>query len=200
MDVLVEAGFQPGVRGDEALHRPGIARDYDHQLVAVVLHCLEQGFDGLAAEVVFAARSEGVGLVDKQYAAERAVNYLRGFHGGLADISGNQPGAVDLHELAAFERAYGRVELAEQARDRGLARAGVAGENHVQAHGRGGQPGLQAQRADFDEVYEALDLLLYVFEAYKAVELGHELVQRAARLLGHSGFRLRLRGLGLSGA
>ena len=144
VDVLVEAGLESGVGCDEALHRFGVACNYDNQLVPVVLHGLEQCLYGLASEVVFAAGGQGIGLIYEQHAAEGALYDLAGLYGGLAHVSRHQPGAVDFDELALFQRANSGVEPAEETGDSCFASTGVAGENHVHAHGGGRQPGPPA--------------------------------------------------------
>ena len=44
------------------------------KFVAVVLHLLEQRFDGFLPEVVFAAADEGVRFVNKEHAAQRGAD------------------------------------------------------------------------------------------------------------------------------
>ena len=161
----------------EVLHRPVVARNDDHKLVPVVLHGLEQGLDGLAAEVVLAPGGEGVGLVDEEHAAYGLFDDLAGAQRGLADVARHEPGAVHLYELALLERADGGVEPGEQSCHGRLAGAGVAGEHHVQAHRRAGQTRCLAQAADFYEVHQAANLALHALQADERVELGHELVE-----------------------
>ena len=54
-------------------HLVGVAGDDDRQVVAVVLHQLDQLGDGLGPEVAAALGRQRVGLVDEQHAAERLL-------------------------------------------------------------------------------------------------------------------------------
>src|SRR4051812_38394526 len=45
-----EAALETGIRLDEPAHGAGIARDDDHEIVAVILHLLHEGADGFVAE------------------------------------------------------------------------------------------------------------------------------------------------------
>ena len=137
------------------------------------------------------AGSQGIGLVDEQHPAEGAFYDFLGLQGRLAHVSRHEAGAVHLHQLALFQHADGGVDTTQQPGDGGLARAGVAGEHQVQAHGRDGQAVLLPETADFDEVDHALHVPLYVREADEAVQLGHQLVQRGG-LIAACGGLIRL--------
>ena len=89
----------------------------------------------------------------------------------------HQAGAVHLHQLALAQHADGGVEPADQAGHGGLAGAGVAHEDHVQAHGRHGQLMLLPELADLHQVHQVLDVLLDLFQAHQVLQLGHEAVK-----------------------
>ena len=78
VEKAVEPGLQTGVGVDEPVHEIVIPRRDDHQIVPVVLHGLEDGVDGLPAEVVLRSAVEGVGLVDEQHAPQGGVDNLPG--------------------------------------------------------------------------------------------------------------------------
>ena len=99
VQVAVEAGLKAGVRVDEFLHQAVVARDDHDEVVAVVLHRLEQRVDGLLTEVVVALAVERVGLVDEQHAAERLFDDLARLDGRLTDVARDEPAAVDLDKL-----------------------------------------------------------------------------------------------------
>lgn len=114
--VFVEAGAQAGVGVDEAGHELGVAGDDDDEVVAVVFHGFEEGVDGFAAVVVAAGGvGEGVGFVDEEDAAYGFIDDFLDFEGGLADVAGDQAGAVDFHEGAFGEDAHGVVDLGQEA-------------------------------------------------------------------------------------
>ncbi len=183
VEELVEAGLEAGVGVEEFAHRLGVARDDHHEIVAVVLHGLEERLDGLAAEVVLAAGGEGVGLVDEEHAAEGGLDDLLGLEGGLSDVARHETGTVHLDELALFQRADRGVEPADEPGHRGLARAGIAHEHHVHRHRGDGQLVLLTQLAHLDEVHQALDVFLDVLQADQTLELGHQLVEVGLFLL-----------------
>ncbi len=162
-----EAGRQPRVGGQEAAHLLGVAgRDHDH-VVAVVLHQLEQGVDGLLAEVRAAAGVGGqrVRLVDEQHPAAGRVELLRGLDRGAADVLGHQVGPGHLDHVAGAEHAQGGEDLRVEAGDRGLAGAGRPGEDQVPAHRRRRQAGLDAAQRELVEVDQHGHFLLYPGEA-----------------------------------
>ena len=99
MQVAVEAGLKAGVRLDELFHQAIVARDDHDEVVAVILHRLEERIDGLLTEVVAALAVKCVGLVDKQHAAERLFDDLARLDGRLTDVARDEPAAVDLDKL-----------------------------------------------------------------------------------------------------
>ena len=171
MQVAVEAGFQAGIGVDELVHQPVVARHDDHQVLTVILHGLQQRVDGLLAEVVFGLAVQGVGLVDKQYAAQRLFDHGAGLGGGLAHIARNQPGAVHFHQMALFEHAQALVDAGHQPGDHRLAGAWIAGEHHVQRHVHRLETVFTAQFVDGDGVDEVVDLALDALQADQLVEL-----------------------------
>jgi hypothetical protein len=52
VDGRAETALESGVLRDEDRHRERVARDDDHQVVALVLHLLDQGVDRLGAVLV----------------------------------------------------------------------------------------------------------------------------------------------------
>ena len=132
MQIAVEARLQAGVRVDKAIHQPVVARHNDHQILAVILHGLEQRIDGLLAEIVLAAAVQGIGLVDEEHAALRLIDNLLRLGGRLADITRHKAASVHLDQLSLREHAQRLIDARHQAGDHGLARAGIAGEHHVQ--------------------------------------------------------------------
>ena len=146
---------------------------------------------------VVAAADQRVGLVDQQHALVGLVEHLGDLGGGLADVAGDEPGAVALDEVAPVDDAEGPVDLGEQPGDRGLAGAGVAGEDEVAARVHDRQAPLLAQALHLEQVGDQPDLLLDLGQADQRVELVEQLVERAGRLLdrraGSAPGRRRLR-------
>ena len=137
----------------------------------MVLHGLQNGVDGLLAEVVLGVSVEGVGLVDEEDAAQGALDDLAGLDGGLAHVSGHEAAAVHLHQLALGEDAERVVNSRHQPGHGGLAGAGIAGEDHVEGEVRGGEAVVLAELVDRHHVDEVLDLALDGGKADVAVQL-----------------------------
>ncbi len=85
-DETGEAGMQAGVAGNETLHLLRVTGHDDNQPVAIVLHSLEQGFDGLGAEIL-AVLGQAVSLVNEQDAIQCRVNHRVGARRSLAHSS-----------------------------------------------------------------------------------------------------------------
>ena len=152
----------------------------------MVLHGLEQRVHSLLAEVVLAlAHGERVGLVDEEHAAERLVDDLLRARGGLSHIAAHEAGAVHFHQLPGAEHSQRAVDVGEQARDGGLAGAGVAEEHHVLGDVGGLHAQVRAHLLHLDEVHHDVDLMLHAGEADEGAELGEQRVQ-LVRVLGRS--------------
>jgi hypothetical protein len=166
------------------VHQTRIAGDDHDEAVAVVLHPLQQDLDRLGAEVhaPLALRRERVRLVDEQDAVERALDHAVRLERGRADVLPDEPGAVDLDEMALLEEADGAVHLGEQARDRRLAGAGVAEEDEVLRGRDLREAVLRAPRLHLEEGDERMHLLLDGLEADERVELRLHLPERARGL------------------
>ena len=179
--MLVEARAQARIRVEEVLHPTRVARDDDDQLVAMVFHHLEERLDGLLPEVVRAAAAQSVRLVNEEHAAERPRRCLFDLDGGLADVAGDQPGAVGLDQVAAAQHAERAVDLRDEARHRGLPRAGVAVKDQV-ARGRERlQALLLPKLLHLEEVDELAHVRLHALQADERVQLRQQLFERSRR-------------------
>ena len=68
-----------------------VAGEDHHQVVALVLHHLQQDLDRLLAVVAFVLGAvQVVGLVDEQHAAHRLLEHLVGLGRGVADVLADQ--------------------------------------------------------------------------------------------------------------
>ena len=171
MEVAVETGFQARVGVDELVHQAVVACDDDDEILAVILHGLQQRVDGLQTEVVFGFGVQAVGLVDEQHAAKGALDHLRRLGGRLTHVARDQAGTVHLHQLALGQDAQGAVDAGHHTRNRRLAGAGIAGKDHMQRHVHGFQAVLLAQLVHRDHVDQIVDLALDAVQADQRVQL-----------------------------
>ena len=85
-EILIETGFQSGIAVNKRLHRFGVARHNDDQVVSVVFHCLKDCVDGFLAEgVVFLCQR--VCFINKQNTSHSLLDLFLGLEGGLSDIA-----------------------------------------------------------------------------------------------------------------
>ena len=96
---------------------------------------------------------------------------------GLAHVFGHQAGAVGLDEVALLENAHRAEDLAEDAGDGRLAGAGIAGEDHVQAHVGVGQARPRRGAFAASDIGERADFVLDAVEPDQLVELGERFLQ-----------------------
>ena len=194
VDVVGEPAAQTGVRVDERAHLVRVAGDDDRQVVAVVLHQLDQHRDRLGAELAGPFLGERVGLVDEQDATDRPVDDGLHLERGLADVAGHEIGPRDLDEVAAADQADAAVQPGDDPRDRGLARPGIAGEDDVQARAHLGEclgPPFGVEQVDREQ---PPDRDLDLGQPDQRVQLGQD---RLGRLGDDHGRRPgRRRGLG----
>ena len=193
LDDRLEPAGEAGVLGDEHDHRVGVARDDDDEVVAVVLHLLDEGVDGLLAVLV---AGERVRLVDEQHPAVRLGAHLGGLDGGLAEVPGDQLGPVDLDELALGQQPERPVDPADHPGHGRLAGARVAHEDEVTGQVRALQARLAPQRVDLEHGDLLVHLPLDPLETDHRVEVGEQLLEGLGGLLRLGGGGCRP-GLGL---
>ena len=144
---------------------------------------LSKRIDRLAAEVGTGTggRGERIGFVDEQDAVERLLALVERLGSSLADIAGDETRAVGLDQMAFAQHVERAINLAERARDLGLAHAGRAGEHHVPADRRDGEPLLAAHALDFERGHELVHLLLDRSQSDHLFEMVQRLIERAFR-------------------
>ena len=182
MDAVGEAACQTVVDLQKIVHLVLVTGADHHELAPVVLHPGHEPLDGLDAFAVVALahlvdRGERIRLVDEQHAAHGFVHgfvhLLRGFIG----IAGHYVLAALFHNPVGGADAHGLEEFAEHTGDRGLAGAGVAGQEYVdgtdrslaalfhslalETHFFGEQADGGLHRAHTDELVELPDDLLH---------------------------------------
>src|SRR6185312_17270159 len=126
---------------------------------------------------------ERVRLVDEEHPVDRTADHALGLDRGQPDVLADEPGAVDLDEMAALQQPHRAIHLRKQARDRRLAGARVAEEDEVLRRRHLRQAGLLAARLHAQERDECPHLLLHQLEPRQRIELLEELLQRPRRLL-----------------
>ena len=163
VDGLAEAAAQARIAVDEAAHLVAVAGDDHDDAVAIVLHEFQQRVDRFLAEVGTAAAGRGgeaIGLVDEQDAVERLAAFVERLGRGLPEIAGDEAGAVGLHKMSLAQNPQRPENLADHARDFGLADAGRAGEYHVLAERGNGKTLIAPLLLDLHARNQPLYLLL----------------------------------------
>jgi hypothetical protein len=173
-------------------------KDHD-EVVALVLHHLQQDLDRLLAVVAFVLRPvEVVRLVDEQHAAHCPLDRFLGLWRGVADVLADEVVAGHRDEMAFAHMAEAVEDLRHAHRHRGLAGAGVPGEAHVQRRRLRRQPEVRAQLVDHEQRGDVADALLDGREADQvALEFAEHRLDLALRQ--HLGDAARLgeaRGVG----
>ena len=171
--------FSPGLALMNSSISRRVAGGDQGEIVAVVLHVLDNGVDRLPPEVLLAAAGEGIGLVDEQRAAERRLEHGSRLRRRLADVAGDEVGSVGLDEVAFGDEAEGAQDLAEQAGHGRLAGPRVAGEHQVVARLQGRQVALLAELLDAQEAGQPAHVGLDGLEADEVVEFGEQFLDRA---------------------
>ena len=104
---------------EKPVHLVGVAGEDHHEVVAVVLHHLQQDFNRLLPVVALVLLAiEVIGLVDEQHAAHRLLQHLFRLRRGVADILADEIVAGHRDEMAA-------PDVAELVQDLGHAQATV---------------------------------------------------------------------------
>src|SRR6185436_2168441 len=101
---LVKTRAKPGIGGNEVFHFLCVARHDDHEIMPVVFHQLEQRFDGFLTKVISASFGiEGIGFVNKEYAAQGLAHYFLDLERRLSDVAGDQIAPITFDQVAATE-------------------------------------------------------------------------------------------------
>jgi len=131
--VVRDPGAHAGIGLEERVHPVLVAGQDDHQVLALVLHDLEQDLDGLLPVVALVLRAvQVVGLVDEQHAAHGPLEDLLGLGRGVPDVLADEFLAGDGDQVPAPGVAEPLEQLGHPERHRGLAGTRAAGEAHVQ--------------------------------------------------------------------
>ena len=163
---------------EEAVHPVGVAGEDHDEIVALVLHHLQQDLDRFLAVVALVLRPvEIIGLVDEQHAAHGLLQHFLGLRRGVADILADEIVARDRDEMAFADIAERVQDLGHAHRDRRLAGAGIAGEGHMQRRRLGGEADALAHPIDEQQ---RCDLADTGFDRLQANELAIKFVENRA--------------------
>ena len=178
--VVGNARAHAGVRLKEGVHPVFVAGQDHHQVVALVLHYLQQDLDRLLPVVALVLGPvQVVGLVNEQHPAHGALEYLFGLGCRVADVLAHQVITRDRDQMPFAHEAQPVQDLRHAQRDRGLAGAGVAAEAHVQAGRLARQPQVEAQLVNHQQGGNVADAGL---DRLEADQVGIELLQHRLHL------------------
>ena len=148
-DVVRDAARHPRVGLEELVHAVLVAGEDDDEVVALVLHDLEQDLDRFLAVVLLVFRAvQVVGLVDEEHAAHRPLQDVLGLGRRMPDVLADKIVARDRDDVPFAAVAEAVQDLGHAHRDRGLAGARVAGEAHVQRRCAAGEAHALANALD----------------------------------------------------
>ena len=137
VDVVRDPGAHAGIGLEERVHPVLVAGQDDDQVLALVLHDLEQDLDGLLTVVALVLRPvQVIGLVDEEHPAHGALEDLPGLRRGMPHVLADQLLAGNGHQVPAPGVTEPLKQFGHPERDRGLAGARAAGEAHVQVRPR----------------------------------------------------------------
>ena len=128
----------------------------------MVLHFLQEDLDCFLAVVALVLRPvQVIRLVDEQHAAHRALERFACFRRRVSYVLSDEiiPGHRDQMTLAHVSEPV--QDLGHAHRHRGLARAGIAREAHVERRRRGAQTDLPAQSVHEQESADVAYAALY---------------------------------------
>src|SRR5260370_27201385 len=115
------------------LHAVRVPREDDHEVLALVLHDLQQDLDRLLAVVSLVLGTvEIVGLVNEQDAAHGPLQNLLGLGRGATDVLPDEVITRDGDEMAFADESEAVEDVGHAQRDSRLAGARIAREGHVQ--------------------------------------------------------------------
>ena len=140
----------------------------------MVFHSLQQRLDRLGAVVVAdqIRWRQCICLVDEEDTSDRVLHSLVGFGCSMADVLADEPGPVDLDQVAALEQPHRPVGLGEESGNGRLARAGVSVKDEVLTDGHVGEAVFAAPALHFEEGKKGGDLFLDGRQSNEGIELG----------------------------
>ena len=169
-----EPAPQAGVGVDERAHLVFVAGHDHREVLALLLHHLDERGDGLVTEVDEAVGGERVRLVDEQHAADRLLDDLLDLDRGLADIPGDQIRSTGLDQMALADQPGHGVQARDDLRHGRLARARITGEDQVLAGVDDGESGLRSFLVEVLEGEQPADRRLDLAQPDQRVQLGEE--------------------------
>ena len=132
-----DSGAEAGIGLEELVHPVGVAGQDDHQVVALVLHDLEQDLDRLLPVVAFVIRAiEVIGLVDEQHPAHRLLQDLLRLGRGVADVLTDKIISCHRDQMPFAHIAEPEQDVRHPHCDGGLTGSRVTGEAHVKSRCR----------------------------------------------------------------
>ncbi len=152
---------KPGLLSEKFFHAVGVAGENHDQIVAMVLHHLQQDFDRLLAVVALVVGLvKIIGLVDEQHAAHRLFQHFAGFRRRMADILADEVVTRHRDEMPLAHIAEPMQQAGHLQRHGGLADAGIAGEAHVQGRRLARKPKFLPRAVDQQQRRGLADALL----------------------------------------
>ena len=127
-----DAAAEARIGREELVHPVFIASQDHNQIVSLVLHDLQQDFDGFLAVIALVLGAvQVIGLVDEQNAAHRLFEHFLRLRRRVADILADKVVARHRNEMPAPDIAKPVQNISHPHRNRRLAGPRIAGEAHM---------------------------------------------------------------------
>ena len=158
---------------DETLHLVLVTCHDDHQVVAIVLHALEQRSDSLSPIIVTLVFGQGVSLVDKEHTTQCRINQRIGLGSRLPNVFADKARTVSLDQMSRLEYTEVLIDASQDARHCRFTCTWAAAEDAMISDGRVLQPLCLALLLHLDDIGQGTHFGLHVLETDQRIEFFH---------------------------
>jgi len=133
IDVVTDTRHHTGNVGEEPVHSVLVTGNGDDEVILVVLHNVEENFDGLLTVItVVGGIVEVVRLINKENAAHGLLDHLLGLGSGVADVLSNEIVTSGKDDVSATGVTHLGKDLSHPHSDGSLTSTRSTSEGHVE--------------------------------------------------------------------